>query len=263
MKKARKLNAKPTTLVIAVGGRGSRIEQHFAEIGFQKPKVLFPIQGKPLLAWYLDHAEQSGFSNIVLLMNHFESDIREFLETRPPSKTQIRCVTANDPGNRTVPGLLSLFVDQYTEPFVYMDGNLFFDASLFALVKNVLLPNETLLRAFVSKTDIAPTHAQFVTNGSKVVDIINRPNRSGKTNNSGDGIFCSMGIFVIHPELFFRISEKGPYDDLDQVIEGIFSQLRDQNPACIDFQEYVGPWAALHTSADIDRMLQIPYNPKI
>ena len=267
MKRTEQIDPGLSVLAIAVGGKGSRMGQHFSKIGFSGPKVLFPVQGKPLLGWYLDHAEQSGFTRIVLLLNHFESDIREFLKTRHRSDMQIECITSDDQAQRTVPGLLSLFVKQYTGPIAYMDGNLFFDPSLFDVVKKVLLPNETQARVFVSRADIAPTHAQFIASGSKVVDIISRPHKHESSRRDeraiDQAIFCSMGIFVIRPELLLRVSRSGPQGDLDQVIEYVFDSSHEQNPTCIDYQEYVGPWAALHTSADIDRMLRIAYNAEI
>ena len=61
--------------VIVAGGLATRLGERTKDL----PKALLPILGKPFLAWQMAAIARSGFSEVVLCIGHFGSQIQEFL----------------------------------------------------------------------------------------------------------------------------------------------------------------------------------------
>lgn len=55
------------TFVIAVGGKGKRINDDLEKIGFRHSKVFWEIEGKPLISHLIDLAIEAKFKKIFLL----------------------------------------------------------------------------------------------------------------------------------------------------------------------------------------------------
>lgn len=240
------------TLVIAVGGKGERMQSYFDSVGYSGSKVLFPINGEPLLKRYIDSAFEAGFDSIVLLINEYGGDIKKFIESRYQGNNRISFVETEDPSRKNVPGLLFEFLKKKNEPIVYMDGNLLFDTSIFNITRQYSFSSE-IICAFTSRSDIAPTHALFQIINETLSSVYARPAHQPKKELEENEVrLCSMGILALHPDFFSNILASSLADDLDIVMEKVFAK----NPNAISYKEYSGKWVALHGSSDIDKMAE-------
>lgn len=68
-----------TTLVIAAAGRGTRMKQ----LAQDKPKHLVEVSGKPFFQYVLMAAHSAGFTRIIVVVGHYATAMREFLNTQP------------------------------------------------------------------------------------------------------------------------------------------------------------------------------------
>lgn len=60
--------------VIMAGGKGTRISSLFPDI----PKVLIPINGKPVLEWEIESLRSQGFNDIVITVSHMADQIMDY-----------------------------------------------------------------------------------------------------------------------------------------------------------------------------------------
>lgn len=70
------------TAVIPAAGRGSRL-------GYEKPKILYPVAGRPILDWLIDLLESRCKKLIFVLSPSGVSFVRPFLEKRIPGRYEI------------------------------------------------------------------------------------------------------------------------------------------------------------------------------
>lgn len=239
-----------TTIAIAVGGEGKRMREHFLKVGFSGSKVLFPINGKPLLSRYIEEAFVAGFSRVVLLLNAYADDIKKYIKNEYHSDSRIVFVESSNPGRRTVPAFLCDYFIETEEPFVYMDGNLVFDTSIFASAKKLDISDGTLISVFVSSKDIAPTHALFEVVDGRIISVTMRPPKKNHEPRARAVQLCSMGIMVLKPQFFHRFLSGDFPEDLDIVLEDLFTQSQKEKHNLVSYIEYTGNWAALHDASD-------------
>lgn len=79
---APQVNAPAWTAVIPAAGRGSRL-------GFDKPKILYPVAGRPLLEWMLDYLTPNCARFVFVLSPAGEGEVRPELERLIPGRYEI------------------------------------------------------------------------------------------------------------------------------------------------------------------------------
>ena len=70
------------TAVIPAAGRGSRL-------GFERPKILYPVAGRPILDWLLDYLKPSCGHFIFVLSPEGHADVAQELEQRIPGRFEV------------------------------------------------------------------------------------------------------------------------------------------------------------------------------
>jgi NDP-sugar pyrophosphorylase family protein len=244
---------KIETLVIAVGGKGTRLSSYFQDVSFNNTKTLFPIDGKPLLKYLIDAALSNGYKKIFLLASFYEKEIKKFVSQFYNDKNVSVIAGGEEGKSGGVAKVLSLIEHELKSPFVYSDGDILFEPNLLSVLADIKLIDKALFNCVISKYDTAPTHSQFIINNDKLSKINLRYKDS--INESSNG-YCSLGLMVINNKIFNFIPEYKDLNDLDQVVYKIFNINSDK----VNFQIYEGDWFSIHKREDIDIIKNGYYN---
>jgi mannose-1-phosphate guanylyltransferase len=82
----------PPKAFLLAGGLGERLRP----LTQSMPKCLVPVQGVPLLSYWLDLCARQGVSDILLNVSQHATQVRDFLETCPP-RPAVRLVVEHAP----------------------------------------------------------------------------------------------------------------------------------------------------------------------
>ncbi|MBI3573110.1 MAG: hypothetical protein HY092_02840 [Candidatus Kerfeldbacteria bacterium] len=240
---------KVQTLVIAAGGRGSRIANHFNKIHFRGSKVLFPIADKPFIGYLIDLALALKFRRVFLLTSHFEADIRRYMNTYYLGSKKVIVVYGGRKGRKFgVPYLLYSIRKSLKTPFIYTDGNILFAPELLRRMQSGRLGKNSIALA-VSKRDYAPTHSRVTIADGEIKDIYVRLSKRKINRSSRQAVdYFSMGVMAIHPKVFSLCHDFAHKLDLDNVIKELY--LRDSE--LIKPVNYKKDWLAIHLRQDLD-----------
>ena len=113
------------TAVLLAAGTGSRLQP----LTHDTPKCLTEINGIPILDQQVRCLEDWGFERLVVILGHKEQCIRDFLEQR---LCDLRIDYITNSRYQTTNNIYSLWIarELVREPFLLLESDLFFDASL-------------------------------------------------------------------------------------------------------------------------------------
>jgi choline kinase len=123
-----------TTAVILAAGCGSRLRPATDAV----PKCLSEVNGVPILEQQVRCLRHSGFHRLVMVVGHFERQIRDFLDRTATGLTIDYVV---NPRYRTTNNIYSLWLaqEEISEPFLLLECDLFFKESS---LRDMLEPNK-------------------------------------------------------------------------------------------------------------------------
>ncbi len=102
-------DANEWTALIPAAGRGSRL-------GYSKPKILFPVAGRPILDWIIDRLEARCKTFIFILSPQGVASVEPYLERRLKGKYQI--VIQNEP--KGMADAISLGIPLISTPYTFI-----------------------------------------------------------------------------------------------------------------------------------------------
>lgn len=80
------------TAVVLCGGKGERLRPFTESL----PKPLVPLNGRPLLAYLLEHLHRQGVRRFVLCTGYKAAEIERFAREHPLPGAELRCIDAGD-----------------------------------------------------------------------------------------------------------------------------------------------------------------------
>jgi len=245
---------KIDTLVIAAGGKSERLAKYFESINFRNTKTLFPIkQGKPTLWYLIEAAIENGYKRIFVLVSFYSREI-EYFVNKFYKNSNIVVVPGGEQGRKIgVTKVLSFIEGELSRPFIYSDGDIFFEPDLLNKLSNCKLADKVLMDCVISPEDIASTHSQFIIKNGILTEINVRC--EGSINESKNA-FCSLGLMIISDKIFKQIPEYKNIGDLDLVVKKIF----EIDPQGVGFYAYKDEWLSIHKKDDIDKIERGEYN---
>ncbi len=141
------------TLVMAVGGEGRRLAEYFRDINFKNTKTLLPIKGQPFLKYMIDAALFCGYKKIFLLASFYEDNVQSFVDNFYKDKN-VMVVRGGAAGRRGgVARVLSKIEKKLVSPFVYSDGDIFFERNLFKDLSKRAGTDKSIIKCVVSSKD--------------------------------------------------------------------------------------------------------------
>ena len=243
------MNQKNKTMVIAAGGKGKRLKDHFAEVGYSGTKILYPVYGKPLLQHVIETALTAGMKRIFILTKHDTESVTRFLQDKYHYDNRV--VVRTSAQDTTISAELLSLEEELAEPFVYADGNILYSPSLL----RSLINQESLSLATIAiiEKDYAPTHLSvLMANNGTISNIGTRLSQAAHLRNGDEHQYCSLGVMRFHPGIFDILKQHRSISDLDYLIEYLYNskELKKELSTFI----YDGEWSGLHVEEDIKKM---------
>ena len=89
------IKAKPLVAIILAAGKGTRMQSEL-------PKVLHPVNGKPMLQWVVDAVRTANANRIILVVGHGSEEVKinfsdcEYANQEPPLGTSHATMCSKD-----------------------------------------------------------------------------------------------------------------------------------------------------------------------
>lgn len=110
--------------VIMAGGKGTRISSIAGDI----PKPMIPICGKPILEYQLECLKTQGFSEIILIIGHLGSVIKDYFRDGQDIGVKITYIEEDIPLGTA--GSLYYLKDIIRDDFLLINGDIIFDIDI-------------------------------------------------------------------------------------------------------------------------------------
>lgn len=114
-------SARPNTMVVMAGGKGTRLRPHTENC----PKPLLPVGGKPMLEHIIQRASGEGFRHFVLAIHYLGHMIEEYFGDGSRWNVRIDYLRENAPLGTG--GALSLLSPRPEHPFLVTNGDVLTD----------------------------------------------------------------------------------------------------------------------------------------
>jgi bifunctional UDP-N-acetylglucosamine pyrophosphorylase/glucosamine-1-phosphate N-acetyltransferase len=223
------------TVVIAAGGRGSRLQALAPGL----PKHLLPVLGKPLLHYTLKLVRRVGFERVIVVVGYQADHMEKFFSAEAADVQLVNQqeVVGDRYGTAAVVEAVGPVVQD--QPFVFMNGD-----SLYA--DNVL---QTLMvddgyHHLVGAYHNEPSHYGVIEADTDqfLIRITEKP--AQPVSN-----IINLGIYTFQPEIFsavkrVRVSERGEYEVTD-ALNALAEQRR------VKFHQLEGDWVDLGRPEDL------------
>lgn len=127
-------HVRTTTALLLAAGTGSRLRP----LTTNAPKYLTEVGGLPILERLVDNLRDLGIERLVVVVGHLGDRIRDFLKDKA-SDMQVDYIAS--PEYRTTNNIYSLWLarDRIREPFLLLESDLVFDASM---LEDMLQPDK-------------------------------------------------------------------------------------------------------------------------
>lgn len=243
------MSLKCKTIVIAAGGEGKRLKGYFDKVDYKDTKVLYPINGKPLLQHVIETALAAGMERIFVLTKHDAESVANFLHDKYGKDERVGIFPGSQ--DMTISAELLSLEEKLTEPFVYADGNILYSPSL---LKSIIGQTcESLATITISEKDYAPTHLSvLIDNTGNISNIGTRLAQRTSLQNEDAHQYCSLGVMYFSPQIFTLMKQHEDISDLDYLIEHLYNDTGHKNS--LSYFIYDNEWSGLHVAEDIKKM---------
>jgi NDP-sugar pyrophosphorylase family protein len=181
--------------MVLAAGLGTRL----GKVGRTTPKVLLPVNGRPLLARQLELLAEAGVERVVVNAHHLASQIEEFLAAYPPPPEVVCSVESRLLG--TAGGVRRALPYLEPGPFVVVYGDVVVADGLKPLV-------ETHVRTRPSATLAVHEERSAAGKGVVEVDDEGRVRAFVEKGARGSGPFLvNSGVYVLERELVAALPE--------------------------------------------------------
>lgn len=189
---------KVTKAIIMVGGKGTRLRPYTYEM----PKVLLPIQGKPMLLHVIEMLKSHGVVDIVLAIRYKGEQIKEYFGDGSRFGVKIRYVKETKPLGTAGP--LRLAKKYLDDTFFLVWGDILSDVDLSDFMhfhKN----NEGLATIALTTVDDVSRYGVASLKGSQIIGFVEKPKKEDAPSN-----LINSGLALLEPEIIEKyVPKKG------------------------------------------------------
>lgn len=215
--------------IILAAGRGERLRP----LTDHTPKPLTVVQGKPLLAWHLQHLQQAGLKNIVINVCWLKEMIIEFVQQQTFASLNIQISDEGNKALETGGGIRNALPLLNNKPFLAVSADIFTD---FNFTKLPELPEGSLVHLILVDNPKHHPKGDFGLNGNQLT--LKKPDQASYT-------YSGIGIF--HPDLFTNIEPGTSFK-----IAPLIRQAINNNRASA--QIHHGQWNDVGTPERLDEL---------
>lgn len=198
--------------VIMAGGKGTRIRP----LTTIRPKPMIPVVNRPLIDYVLETIKKSGFHDIIVTLNYFQSHIKAHLTER--HDLNIRNIVEKRPMG-TAGGVMKA-LKYLDDSFFVLSGDVLIDLDLKKLLK-FHRKNNALATIVLTEVE-DPTHygIAVLDDDNKIVKFLEKPSK--------DEVFSKIantGTYILEPEIFDYIQDPdGPVDFSNDLFPALIQQ---------------------------------------
>lgn len=186
--------------VIMAGGKGTRIRP----LTTIRPKPMIPVVNRPLIDYVLETIKKSGFRDIIVTLNYFQSHIKSHLKER--HDLNIRNIVEKRPMG-TAGGVMEA-LKYLDDSFFVLSGDVLIDLDLNKLLKFHRKKNALATIVLTEVEDPSHYGIAVLDDDEKIVRFLEKP--------SEDEVFSKIantGTYILEPEIFdYMENTTGPVD---------------------------------------------------
>lgn len=186
--------------VIMAGGKGTRIRP----LTTIRPKPMIPVVNRPLIDYVLETIKKSGFHDIIVTLNYFQSHIKSHLSKR--HDLNIRNVVEKRPMG-TAGGVMKA-LKYLDDSFFVLSGDVLIDLDMNKLLEFHRKKNALATIVLTEVED--PTHygIAVLDENEKIVKFLEKPSMDEAFSR-----IANTGTYILEPEIFDLIDN--PDDPVD------------------------------------------------
>jgi len=182
-------DVKIDTAIILAGGLGTRLRAVISEV----PKPMAPINGSPFLEYQMDFWLKQGIRHFILsvgykhefISSHFGSQYRE---------AKIDYMVETHPMGTGGGLLLSLKYLSNSNPFLLLNGDTFFDISIFDLLKCHLTNRAAITISLFRTREKGRYMGIHLSDDGRILSL--------RASHNPAGILANGGIYMVDPKVF-------------------------------------------------------------
>lgn len=214
-----RLNSDKNTVILMLGGKGSRLRPLTNDI----PKPMLKVGNKPILETIIDGFKQYGYTNFIFSVNYKKDIIKDYFQNGHHFNVNIEYIEEDKPLGTA--GALSLLTDRPSHPFFVMNGDLLTQINFDQLMEFHNKHNSVATMCVREYAHQIP-YGVIETDGTTLIKINEKPiSRS----------FVNAGIYVLSPEVLYSIPDN-EYFDMPTLFEQLIS--KNKNTTVFPIHEY-------------------------
>jgi len=225
--------------VILGGGKGTRLRPFTYEI----PKLLIPIQGKPIVTHIISQMSKFGVTDVVLSLGTMSEKVITALGNGKDLGVNIEYAVEKEPLGTAGP--LRLAKDLLDEPFIMINGDILSKidySDMFSFHKKAGVVGTIGL---VAVDDPRLKYGVVKLRGNKVVDFFEKPKTIEEKGN-----LVNAGIYVLEPEIIDYVPKKG----FAMLEKDVFPKLAEEEK--LAGYNYTGPWHDIGTLENYENAIK-------
>ena len=224
--------------VILAAGRGTRLRP----FTYTKPKPLLPVAGKPLIENLIDNLDSEKVDKIHVVVEHLKEQFN-YLEEK---YSRVKLIEQGE-ARGTAHAIGSVSIE---DTFIVLNGDLIVSERDLSAIMEKHERNNHLATVGVSKVENPSEYGVIDKEGSKIIDINEKP-------SNPDSNLANAGIYVFEPEIFDLIketseSERGELEITDSIRKAVkngsdasFSIINDH------WMDIGNPWDLIEAQNEI------------
>jgi dTDP-glucose pyrophosphorylase len=201
------LSGNPSTVVLMVGGLGSRLGQLTSNC----PKPMLQIGGKPVLEVIVSNLKEHGFTDFIFCVNYMADMIIEHFGDGSSLGVKIRYV--HESKRMGTAGALTLLPDDISPTMLVMNGDIVTKVNFSGLM-DFHREHKAVATMAVRKYDFQIPYGVVKTEDGKITGIEEKPNHT---------FLVSAGIYVVEKSTM-KYLPRGEYFDMPHFFEAMLKQ---------------------------------------
>jgi len=186
--------------VIIAGGFGTRLRP----LSCTRPKHLFPIAGKPLLDWTLEHLSKGGANEVVFAVNYrFDAFVKRYGKSAYGMKLHYSQEARPLGTGGCVKNAEKII--GHDESFLLLNGDILSNINYAKLISQHMKNSATATMTLHKVDDPSRYGVVEMAEKNRIKRFVEKPERGKAPSN-----LINAGVYVLSPEIFDNIPGKSP-----------------------------------------------------
>jgi D,D-heptose 1,7-bisphosphate phosphatase len=184
-------------VLILAGGFGTRLAHLVKDV----PKPMAPIGGIPFVELLMDHLQERGATEFILLTGHMADVIESYFQQHPRYKDRVRFSRESSPLG-TGGAVAMAMSGAFETPSIVVNGDTFLDCDLESLYRFHIHSGRSATLALHYQQD-GSRYGQVALEGDRIVSFLE------KSEARGPGLI-NAGVYVLSPNIVDAIPREFP-----------------------------------------------------